>query len=62
MFHKTETRTIFVEKILRETDLAVKVLYEDEELWLPFSQILEIHHEEPIRIVITAWIAKEKGI
>lgn len=62
MRHNTETRTIFVEKIIKETDLAIKVLYEEEEIWLPFSQILEIHHEDPIRIVITAWIAKEKGI
>ena len=33
----------------------------NEEWWFPLSQVKERHHTEG-RIVVTAWIAKKKGL
>ncbi len=33
----------------------------NEEWWFPLSQVKEMHHMEG-RIVVTAWIAKKKGL
>lgn len=33
-----------------------------EEMWLPLSQVHEIHGEKEVTLVISAWIAKKKGL
>jgi hypothetical protein len=47
------------------TDLVYKIFDGDKEHWIPFSQTLERHGKlsgGPGTIVITEWIAKEKGL
>lgn len=55
-----------VERVIRETDAAFKVLIDDEEVWLPKSQIADADDYKPgdtnCTMSITEWIAKEKGI
>ena len=48
--------------ILHETENAIKVEINDEELWFPLSAVEEIHRESPARIVVQAWIARAKGL
>lgn len=43
------------------SDKAVRVTRGNEEWWFPLSQVKETHHTEG-RIVVTAWIAKKKGL
>lgn len=50
--------------VLRQTPKAVLVRYEDEEYWLPRSQLIDdedLPQEGAARVKMTAWIAKEKG-
>lgn len=54
---------IEVAEILRRTDEAVLVEYDGEEVWIPQSQVLEIHpDDDPPRLRITRWIAQKKGM
>ena len=53
----------------RETDKAVLIIdpASGEELWIPLSQVIEMHGREDGkkstgRIVMTEWIAKKKGL
>ena len=52
--------------ILRATDKAVLVLIDDEELWLPNSQIDADYSKEVGQgagsMHVTEWIANEKGL
>jgi hypothetical protein len=54
--------------VLRVTDKAMLVEYDDGELWLPLSQIdpesRDQYEEgdEDVTVSITLWLAKEKGI
>ncbi len=48
--------------IIHETDSAILVDYDGEEVWLPLSQVLEIHRTKPATIVITEWIALKKDL
>ena len=51
-----------LDKIITSTDDAIKVRYHDEDIWIPLSQVHEIHRTEPPTIVITPWIARKKGM
>lgn len=44
-----------------ETARALLIVHNEEEYWIPLSQIHELHKAEG-RIVMTAWIAKQKGL
>lgn len=48
-------------EIKHETAKALLVNFNGEEIWLPLSQVSEIHRDEG-KVVMTAWIAKEKGL
>jgi hypothetical protein len=49
-----------------ETDNAVLIIdpASGEELWIPLSQVEEMHHDKngDGTIVMSAWIAKKKGL
>lgn len=49
---------------VRETDNAVLIEYDDEEIWIPLSQVESMHFNKLGlgSIVITDWIAKQKGL
>lgn len=53
-------------KIGRETDKAIYVeLTSGEGHWMPLSQVHEIHRateDKPASIVVSEWIAKQKGL
>lgn len=55
-----------VEDCLRETDKAVLLRIEDEEHWVPFSQIEDnnenLREGYSGRLYLTRWICEEKGI
>ena len=62
----TELYTITGVNIAAPTGKAVRVSRSTgpgrtEEWWFPLSQVKERHHVEG-RIVVTAWIAKKKGL
>jgi len=55
--------------VLHATDAALKVDYEGEEMWIPFSQIDDdssifaaTHVGEVGELVISEWLAKQKGL
>ncbi len=53
----------FTVEFVRETDLAVLVGYEDDEIWLPKSQIEWVGDAEEgdeLRIQVPEWLAEEK--
>lgn len=54
-----EKHTILDIEIVKETEKAIliKCTETQELLWLPLSQVHEIH---PTHIVVSAWIAKQK--
>lgn len=62
---KTETATL-QGKILRETDKAMLAHFGtvDKTVWIPLSQVFEIHtgEEGESEIVMSAWIAKVKEL
>lgn len=49
---------------IRETEKAVLINTHEEELWIPLSQIKEMHKSPSGTgtIVMTAWIAKQKHL
>lgn len=55
-------------EIRHETDNAILIVdtATGEELWIPLSQIEEIHREGKVkgadRVVMTDWIAQKKGL
>ena len=52
-------------KVVRTTPKAVLIEYEDEELWLPRSAMIddeELEAGQQTQIKMLPWIAKEKGI
>lgn len=55
-----------VDRVIRTTDKAVLCLIEDEEIWLPWSQIDEGSEIESVgdsgTIYIPQWLADEKGL
>ena len=52
--------------IRAETDNAILLRTDGEDgedVWIPFSQIEEIHRDgNRARVVMSAWIAKQKGL
>ena len=52
---------LVVDSIEFDTDKAQSVRIDGELYWIPFSQIHSIHRGEPPHIMITPWIAKQKG-
>ena len=52
-------------EILRQTMKAVLIKVDDEELWLPRSQLIddeELPTQGEARVKMTAWLAKTKGL
>lgn len=49
-------------RFLRETDNAVLIEVEGEEHWIPLSQVSEMHKGKAGKIVMTQWIANQKGL
>lgn len=43
------------------TDATLVITKYDEEVWIPNSQVHEIHRGPEPSVVMTAWIAKKKG-
>jgi len=64
MAKSTELHTQKVLAILRETEMAILIEVEGgEEIWLPLSNVHEIKDRDgDCSIVMTAWIAKQKGL
>jgi len=46
-------------RLVHETDAAILIIHDGEELWMPKSQIAEGDDEA---LMITAWIADQKGL
>lgn len=60
---QAEQVRIDVEEIKRETDAAILVLYNDEDVWIPLSQVHSIHRDpDRLHLYVTPWIAKQKGL
>jgi len=59
-----ESVRITVQKIIHEGENAMLVDVDGDEVWIPLSQIDEIHRDElPFpQLVVTRWIAKQKGL
>lgn len=55
-----------VTEILRETDKAILVLLDDEELWIPLSQIADSDDysvgDTDCVISVTEWFAKQSNL
>lgn len=55
-----------VEKVVKETENALLILLEGEEIWIPKSQVSEPETygegDEEVTISVTEWIAKQKGL
>ena len=51
-----------VDAIVRETDEAVLVIYEGEEVWLPLSQIDSMRKGQNPSITAARWILEKKGM
>jgi len=67
MARTTELFTLRRATIVRETAAAILVLQdgdeEDESIWIPTSQVDQITRlPEGATIVMSAWIAKKKGL
>lgn len=65
MTYNKKTIEIDIDRIKLETDKAILVIIDDEEIWLPKSQITynENHDpDKPQEIEISEWIAEQKGL
>lgn len=55
-----------VDRIERETDAAFLVIIDNDQFWLPKSQIADADDynagDEDVTLSITEWIANEKGL
>ena len=68
---KPGSPTIELEGTIKaQTDKAVLFEFEEEDTndtptmrreWFPFSQVDQIHHEDPARIVVSQWIYATKS-
>jgi hypothetical protein len=54
-------RTVWVDHdgVLRETDKAYLLQIDNEEIWLPKSQVIDIGEEQ---VGLKPWIAEQKGL
>lgn len=49
--------------IAAQTDEAICVEIDEEQIWFPLSQVHEICHDPiDMHLIVTAWIAKKKGL
>jgi hypothetical protein len=57
---------VHVDEILKETEKAFLVRIDDEETWLPFSQISDVDDykvgDKDLTLSISAWLANEKDL
>lgn len=55
-----------VDKIKRVTEKALLAVIEDEEVWIPLSQISDEEDydegDSDVTLSVTEWIAREKGL
>ena len=57
-----------VDEIVRVTDKALLVRIDDEQIWLPLSQIADAGDydfqagDQELSLSVTEWIAREKGL
>lgn len=61
----SDTVIITVEEVKAETDAALLVLYEGQEVWLPKSQLPgcdAVEGDTDVDIEVTQWILEEKGL
>lgn len=49
-------------RFLRETANAVLIEVEDKQMWIPLSQVSEMHKGSNGSIVMSQWIAINKGL
>ena len=61
MNHNTETFA-FSGTIKARTAKAILINTGESEEWFPLSHVLEIHGDPHADFVVTAWIAKKKGL
>lgn len=59
-----ELYTLKSAEFIRETDNAILVRLDDEDIWIPFSQIERrtLYPDGRFEVTMTAWIAKKKGL
>ena len=60
-----KTIEITIDGILRETDKAILAKIDDEEIWIPKSQITYNANQDPDtpqEIEMSEWIAEQKGL
>lgn len=60
-----ELYTLTGAALLHETDDAILIEVDDEQMWIPFSQIERITRypkSSACDIVMAAWLAKKKGL
>lgn len=49
-------------RFIRETENAVLIEVNDEETWIPLSQVESMHKDKVGSIVMSQWIANQKGL
>lgn len=61
-----EKRPLLVQKITRFTNMAVLVVINNREVWIPKSQIHEFDElnltEDPTEIYVAPWFIKKQGL
>lgn len=57
-----EKCTVTFTRVVHQTDNAILIEHDKNEIWLPLSQVHSVHHTEPPTIVISYWVAKQKGL
>ena len=65
MTYNKKMLEIDIDRIKIETDKAILVIIDDEEIWLPKSQIAYDRNQDPDRvreIAVSEWIAEQKGL
>ncbi len=58
---RTTTVELEIEGVEHETEAAILVLIEGNQVWLPRSQVIECDEENGV-VEVTEWIAMEKGL
>lgn len=63
-FARGNSEKVTIENVTlgKETDKAILVTIGGTDHWMPLSQVHEIHRTTPASIVVSEWIAKQKGL
>lgn len=61
MGKKDEIAEISYDRLIRKTDMAMLLLIDKKEVWIPLSQVEDEDVEEKI-VFIPQWLAEEKGL